>query len=90
MSQPEKVMIVTGASRGIGAAVARLAARRGYAVCVNYHRRRDAAGPAAGPHQFVRRELPPAVVAGQNAAGDRQPRHRRGGEAAAAEAARDP
>jgi len=43
MSQPEKVMIVTGASRGIGAAVARLAARRGYAVCVNYHRRRDAA-----------------------------------------------
>jgi len=41
--QPEKIMIVTGASRGIGAAVARLAARRGYAVCVNYHRRRDAA-----------------------------------------------
>jgi len=40
---PEKIMIVTGASRGIGAAVARLAARRGYAVCVNYHRRRDAA-----------------------------------------------
>jgi NAD(P)-dependent dehydrogenase (short-subunit alcohol dehydrogenase family) len=27
---------VTGASRGIGAAVARLAAKRGYAVCVNY------------------------------------------------------
>lgn len=36
-------MIVTGGSRGIGAAVARLAARRGYGVCVNYHRRRDAA-----------------------------------------------
>jgi len=30
-------MVITGASRGIGAAVARLAARRGYAVCVNYH-----------------------------------------------------
>lgn len=29
-------MIVTGASRGLGAAVALLAARRGYAVCVNY------------------------------------------------------
>jgi NAD(P)-dependent dehydrogenase (short-subunit alcohol dehydrogenase family) len=29
-------MIVTGASRGIGAAIARLAGTRGYAVCVNY------------------------------------------------------
>lgn len=38
-----KIMIVTGGSRGIGAAVARMAARRGYAVCVNYHSRRDAA-----------------------------------------------
>ena len=31
-----KVMIVTGASRGIGAATAKLAAKKGYAVCVNY------------------------------------------------------
>ena len=38
-----KVMLVTGASRGIGAATARLAAERGYAVCVNYLRNRDAA-----------------------------------------------
>ena len=30
------VMIVTGGSRGIGAATCRLAARAGYAVCVNY------------------------------------------------------
>ena len=29
-------LLVTGASRGIGAAVARMAAARGYAVCVNY------------------------------------------------------
>jgi NAD(P)-dependent dehydrogenase (short-subunit alcohol dehydrogenase family) len=29
-------MIITGGSRGIGAATARLAAERGYAVCVNY------------------------------------------------------
>lgn len=29
-------LIITGSSRGIGAATARLAARRGYAVCVNY------------------------------------------------------
>ena len=30
------VLLVTGASRGIGAAVARLAGRRGYRVCVNF------------------------------------------------------
>ena len=38
-----KVMVVTGGSRGIGAATARLAAQRGYAVCVNYLRDREAA-----------------------------------------------
>ena len=31
-----RVAVVTGGSRGIGAATARLAAARGYAVCVNY------------------------------------------------------
>jgi NAD(P)-dependent dehydrogenase (short-subunit alcohol dehydrogenase family) len=31
-----KVLLVTGGSRGIGAATARMAARRGYAVAVNY------------------------------------------------------
>jgi NAD(P)-dependent dehydrogenase (short-subunit alcohol dehydrogenase family) len=41
MSAP--VLLVTGASRGIGAATARLAARRGHAVCVNYLRDADAA-----------------------------------------------
>lgn len=30
------VVLITGASRGIGAATARLAASRGYSVCVNY------------------------------------------------------
>ncbi|HVY08036.1 MAG TPA: SDR family oxidoreductase [Burkholderiales bacterium] len=38
-----KIMIVTGGSRGIGAATALLAAQRGYAVCVNYLRNREAA-----------------------------------------------
>ena len=38
-----KVMIITGASRGIGAATAELAAQRGYSVCVNYRTNRDAA-----------------------------------------------
>jgi NAD(P)-dependent dehydrogenase (short-subunit alcohol dehydrogenase family) len=37
------VIIVTGASRGIGAATAKLAATRGYAVCVNYRTGREAA-----------------------------------------------
>jgi NAD(P)-dependent dehydrogenase (short-subunit alcohol dehydrogenase family) len=39
----DKVIIVTGSSRGIGAATARLAAERGYAVCVNYRKNRAAA-----------------------------------------------
>jgi NAD(P)-dependent dehydrogenase (short-subunit alcohol dehydrogenase family) len=38
-----KVMIVTGGGRGIGAATARLAAKQGYAVCVNYLRDRASA-----------------------------------------------
>jgi NAD(P)-dependent dehydrogenase (short-subunit alcohol dehydrogenase family) len=38
-----KVLLVTGAGRGIGAATARLAAGRGYAVCVNYLHNREAA-----------------------------------------------
>jgi NAD(P)-dependent dehydrogenase (short-subunit alcohol dehydrogenase family) len=37
------VILITGASRGIGAATARLAAARGYAVCVNYVKNRTAA-----------------------------------------------
>jgi NAD(P)-dependent dehydrogenase (short-subunit alcohol dehydrogenase family) len=36
-------ILVTGASRGIGAATARLAAQRGYAVCVNFRSNRAAA-----------------------------------------------
>jgi NAD(P)-dependent dehydrogenase (short-subunit alcohol dehydrogenase family) len=40
---PAAVAIVTGGSRGIGAATARLAAARGYAVCVSYRERKDAA-----------------------------------------------
>jgi NAD(P)-dependent dehydrogenase (short-subunit alcohol dehydrogenase family) len=32
----KKIIVITGGSRGIGAATARLAASRGYAVCVNY------------------------------------------------------
>ena len=41
-------LIVTGGSRGIGAETARLAAERGYAVCVNYRRNRAAADAVVG------------------------------------------
>lgn len=37
------IVLVTGGSRGIGAATARLAAERGYAVCLTYKNQRDAA-----------------------------------------------
>lgn len=38
-----RVIIVTGGGRGIGAATARLAGQRGYAVCVNYLHNESAA-----------------------------------------------
>jgi NAD(P)-dependent dehydrogenase (short-subunit alcohol dehydrogenase family) len=38
-----QVLLITGGSRGIGAATARLAAERGYAVCVNYRANQEAA-----------------------------------------------
>ncbi len=43
MHTDKQVAVVTGGSRGIGAATARLAARRGYAVCLTYRRNRPAA-----------------------------------------------
>lgn len=39
----DKILLVTGGGRGIGAATAILAARRGYAVAVNYRRNAEAA-----------------------------------------------
>ena len=41
-----KVVLVTGGGRGIGAATALLAARRGYAVAVNYLRDADSPSPS--------------------------------------------
>ncbi len=41
------MLVVTGGGRGIGAATARLAAQRGYAVCVNYRQNRQAAEQVA-------------------------------------------
>ena len=42
-SSMQQVMIVTGGSRGIGAAIARLGAAAGYAVCISYLSNREAA-----------------------------------------------
>lgn len=47
MPSATKVLIVTGASRGIGAATAQLAAARGFQVCVNYLRNQQAAEKVA-------------------------------------------
>jgi NAD(P)-dependent dehydrogenase (short-subunit alcohol dehydrogenase family) len=42
------VALITGGGRGIGAAVAKLAAARGYAVCISYLENRAAAESTAG------------------------------------------
>ncbi len=39
----QKTILITGGSRGIGAATALLAAKEGYAVVVNYHKNKSAA-----------------------------------------------
>jgi NAD(P)-dependent dehydrogenase (short-subunit alcohol dehydrogenase family) len=41
------VLIVTGASRGIGAAIARLAARNGFEIAINFSRDESAAKEVA-------------------------------------------
>jgi len=43
----DKIAIVTGASRGIGAATAKLLGQKGYAVCVNYMKSADKAEAVA-------------------------------------------
>ncbi|MER8464241.1 SDR family oxidoreductase [Mesorhizobium sp. M1396] len=43
MSATQKVLLVTGGSRGIGAAICRVGSKAGYRVAVNYASNRDAA-----------------------------------------------
>lgn len=52
----DKVLVITGGGRGIGAATARLAAARGYAVALNYRENRSAA-------ESLARGLPGSAVA---------------------------
>lgn len=40
---PKGTLLITGGSRGIGAAIVRLAAQQGYAVCFSYHSNQTAA-----------------------------------------------
>lgn len=47
------VLVITGGSRGIGAATARLAAARGYKVCINYAHDRQTAERLASEIQAV-------------------------------------
>lgn len=44
----KKILVITGGSRGIGAATARLAAAQGYAVCISYKSNRGAADEIVG------------------------------------------
>ena len=53
-----KVLLITGASRGIGAETARLAAARGYSLCINYQHSETAANELldallAGGHRAI-------------------------------------
>ena len=57
---PVATALVTGGSRGIGRGVCLELARRGYAVAVNYHRRRDAAEDTAD--EIIRRIGRPALI----------------------------
>lgn len=50
-----KVMVVTGGSQGIGAAISRLASRQDYRVCVNYRSDDRAADQLV---TAIRKEMP--------------------------------
>jgi NAD(P)-dependent dehydrogenase (short-subunit alcohol dehydrogenase family) len=64
-----RTVLITGASRGIGAATARLAAARGWRVGINYHRNKDAARTLA---QEVESAGGSALILGANVAEEQE------------------
>lgn len=60
-------MVITGASRGIGAVTARLAAQRGYAVCVNYRTNKAASESLV---QQIRSDGGEAIAVGADVASE--------------------
>jgi NAD(P)-dependent dehydrogenase (short-subunit alcohol dehydrogenase family) len=60
-------LIVTGASRGIGAEIARMAAARGYAVAINFSRHREGA-------EGLARKIPNAIAIQADVSDDTQVR----------------
>ena len=62
-SSASKVLIVTGGSRGIGAAIARLAAQDGYAVCLSCLSNRAVADEVVASDRPMKRGGTPAEVA---------------------------
>lgn len=62
-----KVVLITGSSRGIGRAIARLFAERGAQVAVHYHQGREAAEETlatlpGGPHMLVHGDMADAAA----------------------------
>lgn len=64
---PHPVIVITGGSQGIGAATARLAARRGYAVAISH---RDSADAAAAVVDAIRAEGGSALAVRADAASE--------------------